>query len=649
MPFPTIPTVAAGRVLSATQPNNTALRTFPSLSGLTKNSGDLLIAICIAYQSSASAGAVFSSWGAGFTEFLDVGGTTSNMSIGAAYKVSDGTETGTFTVTQAATVTGHAAMFLLSIPGAHPSLAPVGGTITHGTTAAADIAALDPGTWGTLDTLWIAVGGVGETATTGSFTGLDAAPTNYTNFAFSGISQDTPGGVEGGVAFRQLNAASEDPGAFATVDLSNARNSAVLIAVCPAPTFVGITHAQETNSPQGVSGSTNFRTLVVATETDTVGEIVPLQTLPALETELAHQISTQAGQNITTAAETDSAQTLSVAHAVTITTATETDTTFEFGLTERFLNPATETDTAQALEVSALAISPATETDLAGDIVELQALPASETDTPQVLTLAEPELSLSPATETDTAQTLSFTFGGGYNILPASETDLANEIVAFAPLPATETDSVQSLTFSQDAVGISPVTETDLALSFGMVTGVSLTEYEATLPLPYNLQQVTIGDTSTAVELSVTTGIGNSRNITHAGDASVATGIGPPSKMVSAVLVSSTDTAQALTKYKAYSIAPASSSDSALAITFTLDLGTFFSIGPAVSTATATTLSITKTIGKTISVATEVDLARTVRAANRPTGGLVLSDHQPVDGLALIDHVEAADLVLTDV
>jgi hypothetical protein len=84
MAFPTIPTAGAGRVLTTTQANTTAARTFPSLSSLTKNSGDLLIAICIAYQSSASAGTVFGTWGGGFTEFVDVGGSTSNMSIGAA-------------------------------------------------------------------------------------------------------------------------------------------------------------------------------------------------------------------------------------------------------------------------------------------------------------------------------------------------------------------------------------------------------------------------------------------------------------------------------------------------------------------------------------------------------------------------------------
>lgn len=231
--FPTIPT--GGRVLTSNQADSSGTRTFPNLNGLTKNAGDLLIAIIAVYQSSASAGAVFSGWGGGFTEFLDVGGTTSNMSIGAAYKWSTGSETGTFTVTQAATVTGFASMILLSIPGAHATEPPVGGAITNGTAAAADVAALNPANWDTEDTLWIAVGASGETSATGSWTGVASAPTNYGNYVDTNTSDtSTIGECELAVAFRQNRTGSEDPGAF-SVDTSNARNSSVLIAVRPAP------------------------------------------------------------------------------------------------------------------------------------------------------------------------------------------------------------------------------------------------------------------------------------------------------------------------------------------------------------------------------------------------------------------------------
>lgn len=230
MAFPTIPTAGAGTVLTGVQANTTATRTFPSLSGLTKNAGDLLIAFVVAYQG-GTGGATWSSWTAGWTEFTDFGNNTV-MSIGAAYKWSDGAET-TLAVTQGGTITGHAVFIVLAIPGSHASTPPEGGNSNNGTTAAADIVSLTPAGWDAEDTLWIAVCGNGETGTGGSFTGVNGAPTNYSNLITTGISADVVGGVEGAVAFRQLNAASEDPGTF-TVDLSNARNSAYLVAVRPA-------------------------------------------------------------------------------------------------------------------------------------------------------------------------------------------------------------------------------------------------------------------------------------------------------------------------------------------------------------------------------------------------------------------------------
>ena len=238
MAFPTIPT--GGRVLTANI-DGTGTRTFPDLSGLTKNSGDLLIAIIVAYQSSSGAGApggaVFSAWGGSFTEFCDQMTTNSStMAIGAAYKWSTGSETGTFTVTQAATITGGASLILLSIPGAHASTPPEVGTIADGTGAAADPGSFNPSGWDAEDTLWISVIASGMTAAGGSWTATGTtAPTNYTDRVDTNRADDsTIGRVEGAVAFRQLNAASEDVGTGG-VDISNALNSALLIAVRPVP------------------------------------------------------------------------------------------------------------------------------------------------------------------------------------------------------------------------------------------------------------------------------------------------------------------------------------------------------------------------------------------------------------------------------
>ena len=261
--FPTIPTVAAGRVLTAVQANTTATRTFPNLSGLTKNSGDLLIAVVVGYQSNATANAVWSGWTAGWAEFLDYS-TTTGMCIGAAYKWSTGSETGTIAATQAATITGHAAMLLLSIPGAHATTPPEGGGGAQGTAAAANPAAFNPAGWDAEDTLWISVAGSGETATTGAFDAPTTPPTNYVNAAVTALSGDVAGGVYGAVAFRQINAASEDVGTW-TLDLSNARNAAAVIAVRPVPAAAAVPTDVRVSFPTpttDLSGSQEFRALV---------------------------------------------------------------------------------------------------------------------------------------------------------------------------------------------------------------------------------------------------------------------------------------------------------------------------------------------------------------------------------------------------
>jgi hypothetical protein len=232
--FPTVPTAGANTLLPSSQATATTTHTFPDLTTLDNAAGDLLLAIICKYDG-ASTDAEFSSWGGGFTEFVDraQNGTNVPGAIGAAYKFSDGTETGTFTVTSAGS--HRSAMFLLSIKGAHATTPPEATTRATGTTAAADPAALDPAGWVAEDTLWIAVANNDETSLTGSFTGITAAPTNYTGYVDSGIiGGDVIGALEGAVAFRQLNASSEDVGGF-TLDVGAAANSALLIAVRPAP------------------------------------------------------------------------------------------------------------------------------------------------------------------------------------------------------------------------------------------------------------------------------------------------------------------------------------------------------------------------------------------------------------------------------
>jgi hypothetical protein len=246
MTFPTIPTVGAGRVVGLNQLNTTATLTGPNLNTLTKAPGDLLIAIAGEYQSDAGADAAFTGWAGGgltWTEIRDSTGTAVNR-LGVAFaRVVTGSETGTVTVTRSGTLVGDASMIVLCIPGVHATTNPEATVMVTGTTAAADPAALNPAGWDIEDTLWIGVNGNGMTNATSTWTANASAPANYTDyFDTNAADTSTIGDFELAVAFWQLRAASEDMGGFGQ-DLSNARNSALLIAVRPAipnPPIAGV-------------------------------------------------------------------------------------------------------------------------------------------------------------------------------------------------------------------------------------------------------------------------------------------------------------------------------------------------------------------------------------------------------------------------
>ena len=276
MAFPTVPTAAASTVLTGKQANTTATRTFPSLSGLTKNSGDLLIAIVVAYQTSTGTNAAFSGWTGGFTEFHD-SATSTTMAIGCAYKWSTGSETGTFAVTQAGTITGQAGLIVMAIPGAHATSPPEAGGRASSTNSNSNPGSLAP-SWGAEDTLWIALSGVGETSTGGSFQGNIGGPSGWTDYVETGVTQDVVGGLGAAVAFLQANATSEDPPTFNT-DASNARWGAITIAVRPAmvQTFgdasLSVTGSLSATGTVGTIGDASLVGTATLAATGTVGTI----------------------------------------------------------------------------------------------------------------------------------------------------------------------------------------------------------------------------------------------------------------------------------------------------------------------------------------------------------------------------------------
>ena len=239
MSFPTIPTVASGDLLSSTTSTASTTHTFPSLSSLRggagPQAGDLLIAICVQYQG-GTANAEFGSWGASFTEFLDdaLGSGTGEGANGFAYKIATGSESGTFTVTSAHSF--KSVQILMRIPAAtwHGTTPPEVTASNRGAGVAGDPASLSP-SWGADDTLWIYAMGHTETSTTGSPPTISASPTNYSGDLIVARGADAVGEITAGVGFRQLNAASENAGAYTGTNLNRGNGIAALIAVRPVP------------------------------------------------------------------------------------------------------------------------------------------------------------------------------------------------------------------------------------------------------------------------------------------------------------------------------------------------------------------------------------------------------------------------------
>ena len=204
-------------------------------------------------------------WPTGFTEILVEGGT--GFTNGVAYQFTTGSEgyastgaTTTLTITsveQSAHTT-----YLLS--GVDTATAPEAATATTGTSTAPDSGSLNPAGWGTEDTLWFTFASAnGLSSTTPRFS---VYPTNYTN-GRSDISAGGNGVVQG-VARRELNAASEDPGAF-TIDTSAGwRASTIGVRPGAVAYTLAVTSASYTVTANAV-GLTTARTLAVASQSYT--------------------------------------------------------------------------------------------------------------------------------------------------------------------------------------------------------------------------------------------------------------------------------------------------------------------------------------------------------------------------------------------
>jgi hypothetical protein len=166
--------------------------------------GDLLLAIV------RNAVASTYTWPAGWTELIDASDDGDDDENTIGWRVSDGTDSATFTVT--ATVTGKFAGYVAQIRGAR-AVAPTLSTVATGTTAANPDATSVTATGGARDYLYGSVFGMGGEPTVP----VTTYPTNYSlgnNTANSGVAGTAATNCIVAGAWRQLNAASDDPGAF---------------------------------------------------------------------------------------------------------------------------------------------------------------------------------------------------------------------------------------------------------------------------------------------------------------------------------------------------------------------------------------------------------------------------------------------------
>lgn len=200
----------------------TSVTSMPVNMPATVNSGDLLITLV----SVRNAG----TWTnpSGWDDISTLSQTGGGGGVGKTngfYKIADGTEAGT-TPTWTASVATSAAWQTIRITNWHGTTPPEATTIS-GDATAANPPNLAP-SWGTDDNLWIVVAGHAAV----SAAAFTAAPTNYTGFANNGASS---GGAAVSIASanRQLNASSEDPGAF-TAGGSNRFWASGTIAVRPS-------------------------------------------------------------------------------------------------------------------------------------------------------------------------------------------------------------------------------------------------------------------------------------------------------------------------------------------------------------------------------------------------------------------------------
>lgn len=207
-------------IVAATNTSSASTSTTPSVSlpsGIV--AGDLLLAF-VSNQTAITGRNV--SWPAGWTELYDKSG--SQYGQAGAYRVADGSEGASITVTMSGSVS-NTAHITLRITGVKSGQAPEAGAATAvSSTANPDPPSLTP-SWGSDNDLWIAIAGGAAVSS------VSAYPTNY---ADNQLTSANSGFARIAVSTRNLNAASEDPGTYTWSGATNSIAETIAIRGAPA-------------------------------------------------------------------------------------------------------------------------------------------------------------------------------------------------------------------------------------------------------------------------------------------------------------------------------------------------------------------------------------------------------------------------------
>ncbi len=188
----------------------------------TVNAGDLLMTVFCWY---ASAGATTATIPSGWTSKLNT--TLNSVGLAVAIKVADGTEDSS-SQNWTLSVSAAACAITFRITDWFGTTAGVEAAIANtGIVTSLDTPSLSP-SWGSAKTLWLAVVGAADDNAT-----VSVYPTNYTtNTSYVNAGAANNSSCETAVGWRELEAASDDPGSFTLSEAESVITT--LVAVRPA-------------------------------------------------------------------------------------------------------------------------------------------------------------------------------------------------------------------------------------------------------------------------------------------------------------------------------------------------------------------------------------------------------------------------------